>query len=160
MIPIRVEVTFEPTLTKAEQRILKIPNKIANLRQFMIEDVAPAADRMLLRHWQSKGSAFGHKWAPWAASTLARRLKQGNADKGLLRDTDHLFETVFRQRTRDNRLRKIPNGLRLSLNVGVPYAIFHQVGTSLMPERQVIPDPLPGVFVTEVRKLFRAYLAS
>lgn len=158
MIGLRVNVEYEPTLTKAEQIVLKLPNKLANLRPFMINNVAPAVNRMLLRHWESNGAAFGRRWAPWKPATRAKRIAKGNEGKGLLRDTDHLFKTLFRSRPTDSRLRKIKDGLRLSLNLGVRYAIFHQEGTEFMAERQVIPDPLPRVFMKEVRVLFSEYL--
>jgi hypothetical protein len=51
----------------------------------------------------------------------------------------------------------IQGGLRLQLNVAVSYAVYHQVGTQFMPERQVIPDPLPPSFRTEVRKIIKDF---
>jgi hypothetical protein len=44
--------------------------------------------------------------------------------------------------------------------VGVPYAIFHQVGTAHMPERQVIPDPLPRPFLQSLRQLLREFILT
>lgn len=157
---IRVEVNYKPRLTKGEQALLQLPNRLRNLRKLMVEGVAPAANRMLRRHWDSKGAAFGHAWAAWAPSTLAARIRKGNAGMGLLRDTDHLFRVLFRGRSTDDRLRVVAGGLRLQLNTGVPYGIYHQVGTSHMPERQIIPDPLPRSFVREVRGIVRDYLLT
>jgi hypothetical protein len=157
---IRVEVNYSPRLSPAEQLLLSLPNRMRNLRPFMIGSLAPAANRMLKRHWDTKGAAFGHAWAPWAPSTLAARIRKGNAAKGILRDTDHLYKTLFRARATDNRLRVIRNGLRLQLNVGVPFAIFHQLGTSFMPERQVIPDPLPNSFIRQARHLLKQFLLT
>jgi hypothetical protein len=134
---IRVEVNYSPRLSPAEQLLLSLPNRMRNLRPFMIGSLAP-----------------------WAPSTLAARIRKGNAAKGILRDTDHLYKTLFRARATDNRLRVIRNGLRLQLNVGVPFAIFHQLGTSFMPERQVIPDPLPNSFIRQARHLLKQFLLT
>jgi hypothetical protein len=78
----------------------------------------------------------------------------------ILRDTDHLFKTLFRARSADSRLRLVPGGIRLALNVGVRYAIFHQLGTENMPVRQVIPDPLPGVFIKRIRSLVKEFILT
>jgi hypothetical protein len=158
--PIRVAVDYNPRLTRGELALLALPNRMKNLRPFMIRVLAPAINRMLKRHWDTKGAAFGHPWAPWAESTLLRRIKKGNVAKGILRDTDHLFTTLFRERTTDSRLRTVRNGLRLQLNTGVPYAIFHQVGTQHMPERQVIPDPFPNSFIKSTRALLRDWILT
>lgn len=161
MIPVlRVEVSMTRRLTKAEQQLMQLPNRLRNLRPFMQQVVAPEANAMLLRHWDSKGRAFGHSWAPWAAATLARRTRKGNVEKGLMRDSDQLFRALFRARSADSRLSSAPGGLRLSLNSGVRHAIFHQVGTEHMPERQVIPDPLPGVFIKKVRALLKDFIVT
>lgn len=158
---IRVEVNYNPRLSPGEKTLLQLPNRMKNLRVFMKNIVVPeAVDPMLKKHWDSKGAAFGHPWAPWAPSTRAARIRKGNAAKGILRDTDHLFKTLFRARVTDDRLKVVSGGLRLQLNTGVPYAIFHQVGTSRMPERQVIPDPLPRSFITTVRGLLREYILT
>lgn len=157
---IYVAVDYSPRLSRGEQNLLQLPNRLAQLRPLMRRGVAPRVNRMLLRHWESKGAAFGHRWAPWAASTLRKRRRKGNEGKGILRDTDHLFKAVFRERTTDNRLRAIKGGLKLSLDIRVPRALYHQVGTMHMPERQVIPDPLPRPFKTEIRGVVRLYILT
>lgn len=161
MLPIiRVEVAITRRLTKAEQQLMQLPNRLQNLRPFMKQTVAPRVEAMLLRHWNSKGRAFGHPWAEWAAATLAKRTRKGNVSKGILRDTDHLFKALFRARSADSRLRSVPGGLRLALNTGVRYAIFHQLGTEVMPARQVIPDPLPPTFIRSIRALLKEFILT
>lgn len=157
---LRVEVSYNPRLTPAEKELLALPNRLRGLRPLMQRAIAPAANRMLARHWDSKGAAFGHKWPPWALSTLLSRFRKGNAGQGLMIDSGHLKEILFRSRDTDNRLRAIPNGVRLGLNVAVRYARFHQRGTKHMPVRQVIPDPLPRSFQAEVKSLVRGFILS
>lgn len=157
---ISVAINYNPRLSAEEQRLLALPNRLRNLRAFMINDVAPRANAMLRKHWESKGAAFGHRWAPWAPSTRRARLRKGNAWKGLLRDTDHLYTTLLQRRVTDDRLKVIKGGLRLQLNTKVPYAIYHQVGTRFMPERQIIPSPLPPSFTRGVRGDLHTFLLT
>lgn len=156
----RVAINYNPRLTPDEQALIALPDRMKNLRPLMQNVIAPLTNEMLKQHWDSKGAAFGHQWAPWAPSTKAARIRKGNASKGLMRDTDHLFNTIFAARATDDRLKIIAGGLRLQLNTRVPYAIYHQVGTSNMPERQVIPDPLPPTFLRKVRAAIREYLVT
>jgi hypothetical protein len=157
---IRVAVNYSPRLSRAEQQLLLLPKRLVNLRPLMRRGILPLYNRMLKRHWDSKGAAFGHQWAPWAASTLAARTRKGNVAMGLLRDTDHLFRTIFKERMSDDRLKVVEGKVRFQGNIAVPYAIYHQVGTQFMPERQVIPDPLPRSFRESVRNVIRTYAAS
>lgn len=141
---------------------MKLPNRLADLRSLMKDEIVPETNRMLLRHWDTKGAAYGHTWAPWAEATLQKRLRKGNVEKGILRDTDHLFKTLFRERSADSRLRAIPGGIRLALNVGVRYAILHQKGVPErnLPIRQVIPDPLPPSFVKRVKVIIGQFVRT
>lgn len=157
---IRVEVIYSPRLTNAEKLLVAIPNRMANFRPLMRESVAPAFNAMLSQHWRSEGGAFGHRWAPLMESTISRKLRKGTAHKGILHDSDHLFRALFRARSTDDRLRVIRGGVQFSANTSVPYAVYPQVGTSFMPERQVIPIPLPESFRTKVRNIVRAYIQS
>jgi hypothetical protein len=152
---IRVEVNYRPRLSPSEKLLLALGDRVKNLRPLMTGEIAPAANRMLLRWWESNGNGT---WAPLAPSTIKAKIRKGTFGRGTLRDTLHLFRTLFQERTADSRLRTVSGGLRLQLNTGVPYAIYHQVGTSRMPQRQVIPDPLPQSFTRECRALIRAYL--
>lgn len=160
--PVRVNVSMTRQLTKAEQKLVELPNRLQNLRPFMRTVIAPEVNDMLLKWWNSKGAAFGRGgWAPWAEATLEKRIRKGNAEKGILRDTDHLFKTLFRARAADSRLKSIAGGVRLALNVGVKYAAAHQYGIEgQMPARQVIPDPLPTTFVRKIRSLVRSYVLT
>lgn len=157
---IRVEVNYNPRLSRGEQLMLELPNRMRNLRPLMQESIAPAFDRMEMRHWESEGAAFGHPWAPLAESTIRAKMRKGTLGLGILHNTNNLFRTIFAARASDSRLRVIGGGLRFQANISVPYAIYHQVGTSRMPERQVIPDPLPDSFKRQCRALIRDFILT
>jgi hypothetical protein len=155
---LRTTVDFFPRLSAGEKRIAQMLDNVRDLRPLMIRQIAPLTLAMLKRHWDSKGAAFGHKWAPWAKSTAAARERKGNVALGLLRDTDHLYEAIFRTRSTDSRLKNIAGGLRFQLNTQIPYGIFHQLGTKRMPARQIFPQPMPLSFRQDIRGVVRAYI--
>lgn len=155
---IRVEVEYTPRLTRGEQALLQLPNRLRNLPVVMKNQVAPATERMLKRHWTSKGAAFGHQWAPWAPETLRKRLRKGNTAKGILRDTDHLFKAAFRGVKAKGLVSVQGKNVLFKYSISDPKAIYHQVGTQYMPERLVVPYPLPDGFKKEVRTIIRDFI--
>jgi len=143
--------------------LLALPSRLRNVDAFARLSVVPAIFRMLERHWESKGAAFGRPWAAWAPATLAHRLKKGNASLGILFDTGHLFRAIFRSVFDLNRVQRTPNGVRIALGLTDdedPTFKFHQLGTRFMPARQPIPNPLPRSFRDEVRSLFRDFILT
>lgn len=159
MIPIRVSVTFDVEPTRTEKRIAELPERLRNLKPLMEQGIAPATDRMLRRHWESKGAASRQSWAPLAPETIRKRERHGTLSKGILRDTDHLFRAVFRAGSAGNITTR-GSGVRLSVSVKEKKAALHQVGTQFMPERHVLPDPLPASFRQLVMKMARQYLRT
>lgn len=157
---IKVSVEYNPRLTKAETALLQLPNRLRNLRPLMQQGIAPAFNVMERKHWDTRGAAFGHGWAPLAPSTIATKMSKGTLSKGILHDSDNLFRTIFKARAGDDRLKVIRGGLRFEANVGTRYALFHQLGTQFMPDRQVIPDPLPLTFRRTVLNIVREYVRS
>jgi hypothetical protein len=175
--PVWVDIDYDSKLTLAEQQVLKLPEKLEKLDEFMRKKVAPAWDRMLRKWWSSHGRAtvmrqvasssgrdafVGFKkettrWYPWAPRTARYRRAKGNEAKGILRDEDNLFKNVFAAR---KVLSKIAGGTRLNVIIEDEKAAFHQAGTSLMPERQVVPDPLPPQFEEDIRDMFRSFLKN
>lgn len=139
---------------------MEIPDRVADLMAFGEFVLRPEVEKMLEKHFRSKGGAFGtrSKWAPWAEETRLKRLRKGNISKGILTDEDVLFDSLFAEESMN--IDSEHDGIRLVLNTGVRYSIFHQLGTVYMPERQVIPDPLPVSFVRRIKKLLRAYVLT
>lgn len=153
-----VSVSYTPRLSEAEQALLELPGRLRNLEPVVSQAIAPAADAMLRRHWETQGRAFGHPWKPLAPSTLAERIRKGTANKGPLRDTDTLFRAVFSSAAR--RIARTATGVRLSLMPDDPKWMFHQLGTRRMPQRQVIPQPLPRTFRDVCREFVRDYVRT
>lgn len=157
-------VIYSPRLSAKEQQLLGLRDRLKHLDVLMTQAIAPEAADMLTRHWETKGAAFGHPWAPWAPSTLRARVRKGNVAKGILRDEDHLFDSLFASIRSARRLTRINSGVRLSL---IPDDAterrkfgFHMRGTRRMPARQPVPSPLPRSFTDRVRAMTRDYLLT
>lgn len=160
-------ITYSPRFTESERQLLALPGRLRNIPAFARLSILPAALRMMQRHWESKGAAFGQRWANWAPSTLAARIRKGNVAQGILRDTDHLFVALFRALFRTDRVEATPAGARISLGLDEsddPIEAlkfrWHWFGTSRMPARHPVPDPLPRSFRDEVRGLFRDFILT
>jgi hypothetical protein len=159
----RPEIRYTPRLTDAERNLLALPGRLKHLDAFARLVVVPAFVRMLERHWETKGWAFGQPWADWAPSTLMQRIKKGNAALGILFDTGHLFRAIFRAVFKMNAVERTPTGVRVAFNLGDvddPTVRFHFFGTRFMPARKPVPSPLPRSFRDEVRGLFRDFILT
>ncbi len=160
-------ITYTPRVSPARQSLRELPERLRDPKPLMEQSIAPAAVEMLRRHWDSRGAAFGHAWAPLAPSTLAARIRKGTAGKGPLRDTDNLYLALFRSVSSNRTLQRVANGYRLSLGLDQTTraidrlkAVWHQAGTATMPARQVIPSPLPRSFRDLVRSLVRDWVVT
>jgi hypothetical protein len=161
------EITYTPRISPALAQLRGLSARLRDLRPLAEQSIVPAAIAMLRRHWDSKGAAFGHAWAPLAPSTMAARIRKGTAAKGPLRDTDSLFLALFRSVSSSNVVRSTAGGVRVALGLDETAsaldrmkALWHQKGTARMPARQVIPDPLPRSFRDLVRALTLDYVLT
>lgn len=108
-------------------------------------DVRPAMDDVLdtlrtsaRRQFDSQGVYGSAGWAPLAASTLARKQREG-LDPRILHETHRLRDSLTE--------RGNPEELAISRRDGadfgslVPYARYHQGGTEHMPRRRPVQLP-------------------
>lgn len=77
------------------------------------------------RQFDNFNDPYGKKWAPLSPNTIAR--KKQNKDKIL---------THYTPLRKSIRVDVVQEGLRLTASV--PYAKFHQTGTSKMPQRLIL----------------------
>lgn len=158
------DVRYSPRFTAGERQLLSFRDRLRDFRRLMTESIAPEAETMIRRHKESGGRAFGHPWAPWAASTRMARLRKGNAARGVLDDSGKLYRSLFAALRSGRRLQIINGGVRLLLapdDARERQKMFwHQRGTRFMPARQVVPEPLPRAFRATVRALARDFLLT
>ena len=82
--------------------------------------------------FKSEGSTQGHRWAPLKASTLERR-----GPGKILHQSGRLRDSLQGQ-TRDSKIQVLRGGRQLSIASNVPYAQYHQKGSSRMQARPPI----------------------
>ncbi len=157
----RVRVQYNPRLTGAEKRLLATGDRLGKLRLVMQGPLRDAVNHLIRRQFETQGAAYGQKWKALAPSTVLAKLRAGVVDRGILVFSGAMRAGMLRFRPSDSRLRALAGNLRLDLNVGVfPYP-FHHLGTKRgLPQRQVLPSPVPLSFRREVRALFRNFILS
>lgn len=104
-------------------------------------DVRPAWAAIMLRlaeaekrQFDSEGQRASGGWAPLAASTLARKQRLG-LDPRILHATGRLAASLTAPLPGGDAIREaLP--LEMRFGTDVPYAGFHQTGTSRMPQRR------------------------
>lgn len=87
------------------------------------------------QQFDSEGGHGSGGWAPLAASTVAEKQKRGLNPK-ILQATERLKESLTRRFDSEHVERLSPDAL--TFGSLVPYGIFHQTGTSRMPQRQPV----------------------
>jgi phage gpG-like protein len=108
------------------------------------------AIRAMIRDQFTTQGGFSGGWAHLSPSTLRAKALRGTLGKGILRDSDRLYNSVAKTRgiTADTILEIQKYSLRYGTNV--PYAIYHQLGTIRMPRRPIVPDTTPQSVVDEI----------
>lgn len=96
------------------------------------ELVKPVAASVEEEQWDTQGQGA---WPPLADSTIAEKERGGWPSDPLIRTGDLKASLTDPGRAADSGPRHLIYG------TDVEYALFHQEGTSRMPQRQVIPDP-------------------
>lgn len=132
------------------------------------------------KQWAVRYSAFARRrftkegdgeWAPLAASTLAKRRKQGKGAK-ILRDTSTLLNALSIG-TKGNYLKPLRNGIRFGFSNALhssgrktirQIAIYHETGAGRNPKRVILAAPdqktVEGMgqdFARHIDKLGRRY---
>lgn len=105
-------------------------------------------ERATLERFATEGAYGGEKWAPLAPSTLARK----DPGKGILVDSGRLRASLTQETAPDSIRALLPQSLHWGSSV--PYGVFHQKGTSRMPQRRVVklPQPVKRAIVKELQR--------
>lgn len=78
--------------------------------------------------FDTKTAPDGSAWAPWSETTAAARAEEGRGT--LLEYTGRMRDSLAYEATATS----------VEVGFGVPYAVYHEVGTSRMPARPVLFD--------------------
>jgi phage gpG-like protein len=141
-----VSIQIEPPIEFILQQTGRFQAALLDLEPLW-ELVKPVAASVEEDQFSSQGQGA---WSPLAESTLARKEAGGWPMDPLVRTGDLKASLVDPGRAADTG----PQHMVYGTDVG--YAIFHQEGTSRMPQRQLIPDPYR---VEDRRKIESAMVA-
>lgn len=139
-----LEVLGEEVVSR---RLLRFEGNVKDARP-AFRRIAPLLEAATLRRFESEGAYGGEKWAPLAASTLARKP----AGQGILVASGRLRASLTQETAADGIRQMTPQSFRWGSSV--PYGRFHQAGTSRMPQRRVVkfPESVKRAVVRELQK--------
>ena len=124
--------------------------------------VDTAARNLIRRQFETEGRAgVGPGW-----EKLSKRYVEEERDPAgapILQQTRGLMEALTQRGHGDQDLILEPEVYSLTIAEDAethPRFMGHQYGVPRknVPQRQVIPDPLPKTFITEIRKIVRSYV--
>jgi hypothetical protein len=149
-------------LTPAIVRFTRLAGRFTNFVPVLGGRVDVLARGLIRRQFDTKGRAGGR--GPWRGLTTNYLKRRKFPDRPLLRQDDELYDALTKRGhpDQDVTLEKDRYSLTVDEGAGKVRAKFvgHQLGVPLvkLPVRQVIPDPLPKSFITEVRQAVKAYV--
>ena len=127
MIPFRVNLKINAK--DALDRLSKHGAKLSDLTPFWQNTAVPVTKRLFASIFQGEGQTpLTSRWAPLSPQYKAWK-ERNYPGKTILRRTDRLFHSVVN----NPNLNITPE--RLTFGTNVPYASFHETGTSKMPAR-------------------------
>lgn len=118
----------------------------------MMRDIGEYLQRRVDDGFRYERDPYNTAWAPLAASTLHRKVKQRRILK-ILQSRGTMRGTLTYRASRD----------RVVVGFNVFYADFHQRGTKRMVKRQLLPDVargLPAQDVAEIQAIATDYFDS
>lgn len=122
--------------------------QLAN-RQIAFKKAVIIIDRWVQKNFQEQGKPVGG-WEPLADATIERRRKgpRGEGRIAILQDTSTLKKSF----------KHVIESDYCALVSGVPYGIFHEKGTSKMPQRRILPKVRE--VQADIRKVFADFVGS
>lgn len=157
MISVETTLTITPELVKFE----RLAGRFSDFTPVLGGRVDVLARQLIRRMFETEGRAGGRGgWKGLSPNYLKRRVLP---DRPILRQSDGLFEALTRRGHPDQEVVLEPEEYSLTIGEGTePHARFigHQLGIarSSVPQRQMIPDPLPRSFIDDVRRAVKAYV--
>lgn len=112
-------------------------------------------------HFDTEAEVFEKPWAPLTPETIRDRARRGFPAGPIMVRTQRLRKSLARKTKTADSVIKISK-FGILFGTSVEYAVYHQQpegpGKGIIPERQLIPDPLPTPVLQELRENIRDYL--
>ena len=159
-----IDVDVGLDITPALVRFKRLAGRFTDFRPVLGGRVDVAARRLIRRQFLSEGRA-GVGGGGWPALQPTYLLRRVLPDRPMLRQSDGLFEALTKRGHPDQEL--VLERHRYALTIAEDADtrarfVGHQLGIpeSNVPERQMIPDPVPKTFIDEVRGLVKSYVVT
>jgi phage gpG-like protein len=145
-----IEVTIDD---RPAQKILRdMQGRFTRVMPDNVRPISRLIGEAIEQQFATEGEYEGRKWERLADSTAKRKGSGGR----MLIDTGNMFES-FTVAGHQNQQIKIEGGNRLIFEVSGTPAEYHQEGRGV-PERHVVPDPMPEAFMRKLQKLVTGYV--
>ena len=131
---------------------MRIRRRATDMRP-IFSGVAEAFADMESRLFASEGSSGGRTWAPLSPSYSAWKVSRGRSGQ-ILVDTGRLRRSL----TQRPFGHEVITPQRFEFGTDVPYAVYHQQGTSKMPARP--PVQSDEIFESEVARMLGPYIVD
>lgn len=112
------------TIEALKELASQLPEKINQVCKLALEQASEDALSQISKLFKSEGKSLGADWKPLKESTLRQKLRKGYSEKILHRTTTLAQSFTF-------KLEELVS----YIGTPVPYAIYHEYGTSRMPKR-------------------------
>jgi phage gpG-like protein len=137
------EINVSMDLSQTLVALTGVSGRVKNLRPVFHGPIDQSVSELFSAQFHTEGAFGGRRWAALSQQTIKQRMQRGRGRGGILRDTSRLWASLVKRGSPEG-IRAITDS-RYRRGTAVPYARFHQEGTKRMPQRQVIPDPMPKV---------------
>ncbi len=149
--------------TEAQLQFALLAGRFEDYQPVLAGSVLTTLREMEKLHFASEGSVFNDTWDPLKPATVRERIRLGYGGPHPILIREGTLAASLTGRHPD----AVVTASRFSLLFGtkVDYAKYHQHlqenasrDKGIVPERQVIPDPLPVVVLDDIRQGIRDYL--
>ena len=136
------------------QKVLRdVRGRFVKAGQGTLGPVQKLVRESIEKQFETEGEWGGKAWEPLADTTIRRKVQSHHSAGQLLVNSGDMLRAL-----KDGRARFV--GGKVVYQVEDTPAGFHQQGTSRMPQRQIIPEPMPEEFMSKLRNIITGYVIA
>jgi hypothetical protein len=157
------DLAFVLDASEMQVRFALLAGRFEDYTPVLQSSVVATLREMETLHFETEGGLFDKPWAPLSPETIKDRARKGYPGDPIMVREGRLKKSLAAPvRTADSIVEVSKFGL--VFGTMVDYADYHQQtkgpGKGIIPERQVIPDPIPETVIEEIRENIRDYLVE
>lgn len=139
-----IKITATPDTDVFSRRFTRFASSMTDL-QPLVEELTTLVWEKIRQGFETEGAATGPIWAA-LSSSYSEWKRKNYPGKQILQRTGALYDSIEKE----------VGPTKGEVGTGVPYAIFHQTGTSKMPARPIIR--LKASTKSEMSKIVHLYV--